>query len=328
MDRRAFVFGLASGLVAAAKRVAAQQPSATIARIGFLRSGSATSAFNVSRADAFRAGMRELGYVEGRNLVIEFRWAEGDNKRFPPLAAELVGLKVDAIVTGGGTAARAAMQATRTIPIVAVAGDIMASGVVANLARPGGNVTGATFFSPELTAKRLELLKDAVPSIREVALTLNPDNPSNKSVLQAAEETAKAIKVGLRPIYARTGAEIESALAAMARDRVDALVANEDGVLIDNATTIAAAATKHRLPSAAGRDFVEAGGLIGYGTRIAELYRHAAVYVDKILKGAKPGELPVERPIKFELVINLKTAKALGITIPQSLLLRADEVIE
>ena len=328
IDRRTFVVFVAGNLMAVPGRAVAQ-PAAKVTRVGFLFPGTARSRYFAQRADAFRFGMRDLGYEEGRNLMIEFRWADDDYDRLPALAAELVALKVDVIVTGGGPATRAAIQATRTIPIVfATVGDAVATGVVADLARPGGNATGTTFFSPELTAKRLELLREAIPSLKQAALLVNSGNSGAKPVQQAVEATAKAMKIGLRTYDARKAGEIEGAMAAMARDRVDALVLFEDGMLVRSSPIIADAALRQRIPAAAGQDFVEAGGMLGYGIRLSDRYREAAIFVDKIWKGAKPGDLPVLRPTKFELVINMKTAKALGVTIPQPMFLRADDVIQ
>ncbi len=303
------------------------QPPGKVPRIGFL--GLTSDSDLGDRLRAFRQRLRDLGYVEGTNLVIEFRWAEGHYDRLPALAAELVGLPVDILVTHATAGTWAAKRATTTIPIVmAVSGDAVATGLVASLARSGGNITGTTFFSPEVNAKALELLKDAVPRIRRVAVLVNPDNPQRGPTLQVMALTARSLKLQLHPFEARGPREFESVFAAMARQRVDALVTHDDSVLIGNARGLAALAAKSRLPSTGFKTFAVAGGLMGYGVNFPEMYRRAAEFVDEILKGARPADLPVEEAMKFELVINLKTAKALGLTIPQSILIRADEVIQ
>jgi len=280
--------------------------------------------------EALRAGLRDLGYVEGKNIVIEYRWAEGKYDRLPDLVADLVALKVDVIVTAGGTApALAAKQATTTIPIVmAGVGDAVATGLVSSLARPGGNVTGVTDLEPELSAKRLELLKQAMPRAGRVAVLSNPDNLARGGTFKAMEVTARSLRVELHKFEARRPTEFESAFSTMAKSRIDAVVVGQDALFNANVRAIADLAAKKRLPSAGNAIFAQAGGSIGYGVNFPNNYRRAANFVDKILKGAKPGDLPVEQATKFELVINLKTAKALGLTIPQTLLLRADEVIQ
>jgi putative ABC transport system substrate-binding protein len=323
VDRRAFVAGT-FGLLAAPLGAHAQQQLAKVYRIGFLGSESVSNQAN--RVEALRAGLRDLGYVEGKNIGIEFRWGEGKYDRLPELAAELVRLKVDVIVTSGSKATVAAKRATTTIPIVlGSVGDAVATGLVTSLARPGGNITGWTFLGPELTAKRLELLKEAIPRISQVAFLENPADPTASR--PAMEITAKALKLSVQPFEARAPGEFDSVFAAMARGRVDAVVVQGDTMFTVNAKTIADLAVKHRLPSAGLDGFAEAGGLIAYGANPLEGHRRAAVFVDKILKGANPGDLPIERATRFVLVINLKTAKALGLTIPPSLLARADEVI-
>ena len=316
---------LALGILAVPLAAHAQQ-AGKIPRIGFL--GLTSESALGDRLGAFRQGLRDLGYVEGKNLVIEFRWAEGHYERLPALAAELVGLPVDLLVTHATAGTWAAKRATTTLPIVmAVSGDAVATGLVASLARAGGNITGTTFFSPEVNAKALELLKEAVPRIRRVAVLVNPDNPQRGPTLQAMALTARSLKLQLQPFEARGPREYESVFAAMAKQRVDAFVTHDDSVLIDNARGLAALAAKGRLPSTGFKTFAEAGGLMGYGVNFPEMYRRAAEFVDEILKGAKPADLPVEQAMKFELVINLKTAQALDLRIPQSVLLRADEVI-
>jgi putative ABC transport system substrate-binding protein len=317
---------LALGILASPLTGHAQQ-AGKVPRIGFL--GPTSEAGIRPRLEAFRQGLRDLGYVGGENLVIEFRWAEGQYDRLPALAGELVGLKVDLLVTYGTPGTQAAKRATTTIPIVmVVSGDAVAAGLISSLARPGGNVTGSTFISPEVTAKRLELLKEAFPRLRRVAVLLNPENPANPPILHAMELTAASLKVALQRFEVRGPSEFESAVTAMAKRRVDAVVITDDPMLIANLGELAALAVKSRLPSMGFKEFAQAGGLMAYAVNLPELFRHAAVFVDKILKGAKPADLPVERAMRFELVINLKTAKALGLTIPRSFLSRADEVIQ
>jgi len=274
-------------------------------------------------------GLRDLGYVEGKNVVIEYRWADGKYDRLPELAAELVRLRVDVVVTYGTPGTLAAKRAVTTIPIVMmVSGDAVATGLVTGLAQPGGNITGSTFFVSELMAKRLELLKEALPRIAEVGVFLNQDNSANGPLLQAMEPVAGSLNVRLQSFKVRGPHEFDAAFLAMAKRGIEAVVFFEDGMMIANAKAIVDIAAKQRLPSSGPKDFVEAGSLIGYGVKILELYRRAAYFVDKILKGTKPGDLPVEQATKFELAVNLKTAKNLGITIPKSILLRADEVID
>ncbi len=326
-NRRRLLIALSAGAFTAPLASFAQQQPAKVFRIGFL--GSESASRYVSRVEALRAGLRDLGYIEGRNILIEYRWAEGKIERLPALAAELVSLKLDVIVTHATPGTRAAKRATATIPIVmAVSIDPVAMGLIASLARPGGNITGSTFFGPELSAKRIELLKDAMPRIMRVAFIVNSDNPSMGLGLQAMESTARSLKMESEKIEVRSPKEFDGAFAAMAKRRVDAVAVQEDPLFIANAGAIADLAIKRRLPSIGFTEFAETGGLIGYGANYPEMFRRAAYFVDRILKGAKPGELPVEQPTKFELVINMKTAKALGITIPQSIRLRADKVIE
>ena len=326
MRRREFITLL--GVAAHSWPVAArsQQPT-KVARIGFVGPTAADSL--PERVEAFRAGLRELGYQEGRDIVIEFRWADGRYERLPALFNELVRRDVDVIITHGTPGILAAKQATATIPIVmATSGDAEASGLVASLARPGGNVTGLTFFNPELAAKRFELLKEILPSLTEVGLLLNPANPINEPIVPAIKLTAQALRLEVHPFGVRGPAEFEDAFAAMAARRVGAVVVIDDATLIANAPAVARLALQQGLPSSGWPDYAVAGGLIAYGVNFPHLFRRAASFVDKILKGAKPADLPVERATKFETIVNLKTAKAPGLDVSPTLLIRADEVIE
>jgi putative ABC transport system substrate-binding protein len=327
--RRAFIGRVALGLLAAPLAADAQQ-AGSVARIGYLSPHLAASPH---LPEAFRQGLRDLGYVEGRNVVIEYRSAEGKPERLPALAAELVALKVDVIVAPGTPQALAARQATRTLPIVfATAADPVGSGLVTSLARPGGNVTGLSILAPELVGKRLELLTQAVPGVSRVAVLWQPgghDERTDKDILKEAEVAARALGVRLQFVEARGPADFDRAFSDMTRARVGALTVLTGIMFLNERRRLVDLAAKNRLPEVyGGRDFVDAGGLLSYGPNLADLYRRAATYVDKILKGAKPGDLPIEQPTKFELVINMQTAKALGLTIPQSLLLRADELIQ
>jgi len=324
--RRKLVFALGAGAFVAPLGSFAQQP-VKIARIGWL--GSNSAAASATRVDALRAGLRELGYVEGKNLVIEYRWAEDKYDRLPELAAELVGLKVDLIVTHGTPGTRAAKQATTAIPIVmAVSGDAVKTGLIASLARPGGNITGTSYFSPELNAKQLELLKDALPRIRRVAVLFNSGNAANATALEAMKGTARSLKLELQPIDVRSPADFNGAFSEMSKRSVNAVAIVDDPILISNAGVLASLAASHRIPAIGFSAFADSGGLMGYGVNFPALFRRAAVFADKILKGAKPADIPVEQPTLFELIVNLKTAKALGIKIPQTLLQRADKIIE
>jgi putative tryptophan/tyrosine transport system substrate-binding protein len=326
MDRRALLAGAVGALVALPTAALAQQPG-KVARLGLLGPGSASG--SAHEVEALRAGLRELGYVEGKNIAIESRWAEGKFDRLPDLAAELIRIKLDALLTPGTPATLAAKRATTTIPIIMVnTGDAVATGLVASLARPGGNITGSTILSPELTAKRLELLKEAFPRTRQIAVLLNPDNPAQIMSFQAMDATAKQLGIGLRRLDVRGVGEFESAFSTLEKQRADALVVSVDALFYLHGRTIAELAAKQRLPSAGPKEFAEAGGLIGYGVSRSLGWHRAAYFVDRILRGAKPADLPVEQPATFELVINMKTAKALGLAIPQALLARADQVIQ
>jgi len=329
MERRTFIAILTGGIVIAPLAAEAQQ-AAKIARIGYLSPNGAAAPH---LPEAFRQGLRDLGYVEGRNLVIEYRDAEGKFERLPALAAELVALKVDVIVAGPTPAALAAKQATRTIPIVfASGGDPVTDGLVTSLARPGGNVTGLSGLSPELVGKRLEHLKQAVPGVTRVAALWHPGavgERTEKDMLKGAEAAARALGVRLQFVEARGPEDFDRAFSDMTRARAGALTVLTSPMLFSERRRLVDLAAKHRLPAVyPWREGVDAGGLMSYGTNAADMYRRVATYVDKILKGAKPADLPVEQPTKFELVMNLKTAKALGLTIPQSLLGRADELIQ
>ncbi len=326
MHRRAFLHTLAGSLLAAPLAAEAEQ-AAKIARIGYL---SPNLAATPHLPEAFRQGLRDLGYVEGRNVVIEYRDVEGKFERLPALAAELVALKVDVIVTGAAQATQAAKNATTTIPIIMVAVvDPVRIGLVASLARPGGNVTGLSHFAgQELSGKRLELLREVVPKLSHVAIILNSANPSNPLQVRETEAAAQVLGLQLRPLEVRVPDDFERAFETAIRGRASALIALDDPFIFGERTRIVGLAAKSRLPVMYGfREFVDAGGFMSYGANLSDLFRRAATYVDKILKGAKPADLPVEQPTKFELVINLKTAKALGLTISQSLLQRADQVI-
>jgi putative ABC transport system substrate-binding protein len=329
MDRREFIGTLVGGLVAAPLAAEAQQ-AAKVPRIGFLANNPAGSPHLL---EAFRQGLRDLAYVEGRNVVIEYRAAEGKFERFPALAAELVALKVDVIVAANSLAVLPAKQATRTIPIVFTAvPDAVGSGFVTSLSRPGGNVTGLSALAPELVGKCLEHLTQAVPRVSRVAVLWHPGafgERTEKDMLKGAEVAARALGVRLQFLEAGGPADFDRAFSDMTKARAGALTVLTSGMFFNERRRLVDLAAKNRLPAVyPWREAVDAGGLMAYGANIADLWRRAATYVDKILKGAKPGDLPVEQPTKFELVINVKTAKALGLTIPQSLLGRADQVIE
>jgi len=316
------------GLLAAPLAAEAQQ-AGKVYRIGLL-DYSAPDPARQAWWNAFRQQMRELGYVEGQNVSFEPRWGQGDNARLPTLAAELAGLKVDLLVTGGTSAAVAAKRATSTIPIVMATGaDPVAVGLVASLRQPGGNVTGTTSINSELAGKRLELLRIVAPRASRVAILWDERNTGSRLVVDETEAAAKTAGLTIHSVPVRSPAEIEAAFATAARGRAGALITVASPMLFSHRKRLAELAVKRRLPTAVGsREYVEAGGLVGYGADYPDLFRRAADYVDKILKGARPGDLPIWQPTKFELVINVKTAKALGLTIPQSLLGRADEVIQ
>jgi putative ABC transport system substrate-binding protein len=327
MSRRDFITLLGSAVAASPLAMRAQRFADAMARIGFL--GAATAAGSASAIDALRSGLRELGYVEGRNVFIEFRWAEERYDRLPQLVRELIATRVDVLITHGTPGTRAAKQATSTIPIVmAISGDAVATGLVSNLAKPEANVTGSTFFLPELNAKRLEVLKEACPGVSHPAALSNPDNPVSRPIIPAMQSAATALSLTLGVARLSATGEFASAFHDMAGSPVDSVVVTEDGEFAPNFRTIAALALHNRLPSIGAKEYGEAGGLIGYGANILALYRRAPYFVDRILKGAKPADLPVEQPTRFDLVVNLGTAKSLGRKFPPSLLARADEVIE
>jgi len=308
--------------------VAADAQQGKAYRIGYV--GNSSASLEPRLLGAFRDGLRNLGYVEGQNIRIEYRWAEGRYERFPDFMAELVRLKVDLIVVAGTPAILAAKQATNTIPIVmAVIGDALEAGVVPSLARPGGNVTGLSTVVPELEGKRLELLKQALPKLSRLVVLANPANPFVEVALKHTQRAAEELRIKLQRVDVRQPEEFGHAFTVIANERPDALVVIADRFMLTHRAQIIAFGTKSRLPGMFPyREFVEEGGLMAYGPSYPDMFRRSATYVDKILKGAKPADLPVEQPNKFELMINLKTAKALGLTIPRSLLLRADQVIE
>jgi putative ABC transport system substrate-binding protein len=329
MKRREFI-ALLSGAAVAWPLGASAQQAAKVPRIGYL---SGNLAANPHTREAFLQGLRDLGYVEGRNLEIEYRDVEGKYERLPALAAELVALKVDVILAAGTPQPLAAKQATRTIPIVfAGAADPVGSGLITSLARRGRNVTGLSLLLPELVGKCLEQLKQAVPGVSRVAVLWQPGGSgelTEKDMLKGAEVAGRALGVRLQFVEARGPADFDRAFSDMTRARAGALTVLASNMILGERRRLADLAAKNRLPAVYPlREFVDAGGLMAYGPDLADMFRRAATYVDKILKGAKPGDLPVEQPTKFELVINLKTAKALGLPIPPVLLARANEVIE
>ncbi|MEA2777764.1 MAG: hypothetical protein QOF90_3170 [Acetobacteraceae bacterium] len=326
MKRRAFVLVL-SGAMTSARRLRAQQTAMPV--VGFLSLGAAITWSDLLAA--FRQGLAEAGFVEGKNVAIEYRWAENDRDRLPTLAVNLVDLRVAVIVaTGGPLATRAAIQATRTIPIVFTSGaDPVAQSFVASLSRPGGNVTGVTLFTGELLKKRLQFLLELVPRAATVAFLLNPNNPTGEPSTRDAQAVVRSLGLQVQVAPARTDRELDEVFQSLVQRRADALVVVTDPFFESRRRQLVALAASHAIPAVfQWREDAAAGGLISYGTSIANMYRLAGVYTGKVLKGAKPADLPVIQPTIFELVINLKTAKTLGITVPQSILGRADEVIE
>jgi putative ABC transport system substrate-binding protein len=324
--RRTVILGCIFTLGALAVPPAAEaQPAPKIPRIGIL--ANASPSVGQPLVEAFRQGMRELGY---NDVVIEVRWAEGRSERFPDLAAELVRLKVDIIVSAGTAGPLAAKRATSTIPIVMIgAGDPVASGLVASLARPGGNVTGTSMTAPELGGKRLQLLKEAVPRLTRVAVLWNPFNPDSVFLFKGTETAARTLGIQVQSLEVRRPEDFDIAFAAMTSGRADALMTVDDPLMIAHAPRIVDFAAKTHRPAIYGAsEYVDAGGLMAYGPRSIVAFRRTLMYVDKILKGAKPADLPVIEPRQFDLVINLLTSKALGLTIPQSVLLQADRVVQ
>lgn len=326
VSKRGFCFALCALLIALCSFASAQQP-AKIPHIGYL-SGNSLSA-NAARIEAFRQGLRELGYIEGKNIIVEWRSAEGKNERTPALAAELVGLKVEVIVSSGPISTRVAKKATTRIPIVMVFGnDPVGSGFVASLARPGGNITGLSSLAPEISGKQLELLKEVVPKLSRVAVLGNSTEPGNAQALKELELAAGALNVQLQQLDVLSSKDIEASFQSASKQRAGAVLVLAGPVTSPHRTEVVNLAAKNRLPAIYYRsDFVEAGGLMTYSVNYNDLARRAATYVDKILKGAKPAELPVEQPTKFEFIINLRAAKQISLTIPQRVLARADRVI-
>ena len=321
--RRAFLRGAGLALLTAPAGAYAQ--GGPVHQLGFLAGASAAGYANL--VEALRSGLRDLGLVEGKNITIHYRWADGRYERLPALAAELVGLKVKLIITQGTPAAVAAKQATQTIPIVmAIVGSPVESGVVKSYARPGANITGSSFFMDEVNAKRLELLKSLNAGLTKAAFLLNVDNPAMKPVIRAVEERARALKLELLTLSVRTLVDVITGLDSSRR--LEALIVPEDGLFLANRGRIADLAARHRLASIGFREYCEAGGLMAYGVDFPYIWRESATLVDKILRGAKASELPIQQATRFELVVNLKAAKILGVTVPPPLLARADAVIE
>jgi putative ABC transport system substrate-binding protein len=323
MDRRKFMAFLVGG--ALFTPIAAGAQDARIPRIGVLFGSPAASWI-----EALRQGLRKLGYIEGQTVAIEWRSAEGRYERLPDLAAELVRLPVDVLVAHPTIAGRAAKEATTRIPIVIPASaDPVGAGLIASLARPGGNITGSTFISAEISGKRLELLKQVAPDATRVAVLADPANPATALQLKEVQGAARALSVALQVLEVRTPSEFDGAFSALTRNGAGALLVIDDPMLGSHRTRIVNSVAKHRLPAMYGwKDWVAAGCLMSYGANVDEMFRRAATYVDRILKGVKPAHLPVEQPTRFELVLNVRTAKALGLTIPPALLVRADQVIE
>ncbi|HEV8311397.1 MAG TPA: ABC transporter substrate-binding protein [Methylomirabilota bacterium] len=321
------ILALTLGVIVSPPATEAQQTQ-RIYRIGFL--GNSTAALETNLVEPFRKGLRDLGYIEGANSQIEYRWAAGQYERFPALIAELIALKVDVIVTAGTPAALAVKKATTSIPLVMVAvGDPVGTSLAASLSRPGGNATGLSSIAPDMEGKRLELLREVLPKVSHIAVLWNPANLFHVGSSKQARDAAQAMRIKLQFFAARSTEELADAFAAIVKDRPQALVVFADRVFLHNRTRIVDFALASHLPTAVThQELVDTGGLMSFGANYPDMHRRAAIYVDKILKGAKPGDLPIEQPTRFELVINLKTAKALGLTIPASVLLRADRVVE
>jgi len=327
ISRRAFVASVTGGLLSA-PLAAGAQPAGKVHRIGFL--GNSTAALEANLVQPFRDGLRELGYVEGRDVAIEYRWAEGQYERFPALVAELIALKVEVLVTAGTPAALAVKRATTTIPLVMVAvGEPVGTGLVKSLARPGGNLTGLVSIAPDLEGKRLELLTEIVPKLSSVAFLSNPANPFHATSEKQARTAARSLHLKVEFFPVRAESEFERAFLAMGGQRPGALVMLADRLFLHHRARIVEFAAQNRLPAVyAYTELVEAGGLMSFGPSYPGMHRRAAYFVDRILKGDKPADLPMEQPSKFELLINLKTARALGLVIPQPVLLRADHLIQ
>jgi putative tryptophan/tyrosine transport system substrate-binding protein len=329
MQAKFFSYLVAAAILTAIDPALAQQPAGKIPRIGFLLTSSPSVSHSLR--DAFQQGLRGLGYVEGKNILVEYRYAEGKLERLPELAEELIRLKVDLIVAATSTGARAAKKATTAIPIVMVnAGDPISSGLIISLARPGGNITGLTSYSPELTGKRLELLKEVVPKVSRFAYLTIDDSPTDRSSLLDTKAAAKALAVQLQVVSVKTSnPDIDGAFRVMAKQRSGALITGGNPLLNFHRKRVLALAEQAKIPAIYPVVlWMDDGGLMYYGANAPDLYRRAAMYVDKILKGAKPADLPVEQPTKFEFVINLKAAKQIGLTIPPNVLARADKVIK
>ena len=329
MDRRAFI-AMVGGSVLAKPLTGEAQQAGKVYRIGYLAQGSGSGTASLRPLEGFRQGLRELGWVEGQNIIIEYRYAEGRIDRLPGLAEELVQLKVDVIAASPTGAAMAARNASRTIPVVGMSlTEPVELGLVASLARPGGNVTGVTYgVDTDIFGKQLGLLREAVPKVRRVAVLSNL-SPAQPLIIKNVTAAGRSLGLRLQLLQAREPGEFDGAFAAMAKERAGGLLVVGDSMFFIHRARLAELAVMHRLPSVSTQtQWVEAGGLMSYAASLPDIYRRAASYVDKILKGAQPGDLPVEQPTKFELVINLKTAQALRLTIPQSLLVRADEIIQ
>jgi putative tryptophan/tyrosine transport system substrate-binding protein len=328
MSRRQVIIAFGAGVIAV-PFVGYAQTKSKVFHIGYV--GNSTLSTEVELVEGFRQGLRERGYTEGKDIVIHYVWAGGRADLLPSLVADLIALRVDVLVTAGTPAVLAAKQATASIPIVMAAqGDAVAAGIVPNLARPGGNVTGLSTLFPDVEGKRLELLREIVPKLSRLALLANPANPFSKVMLRSTQAAAKALTLKTQVFEVSTIDEFDNAFAAIAKARPDAMAVLADRpFLISNRARIIRFAADNRLPTMHPfLEFVEEGGLIYYGPNFADMFRRAGTYIDKILKGAKPGDLPIEQPTKFELAINMKAAKALNLTVPQSILLRADRVIE
>ena len=325
--RRGILLTLAIGATCGPHAALAQRPSSRLVRIGYLDTSSASIAS--IRLDRLRAGLRDLGYAEGRNMVIEVRWAESEYDRLPGLAAELLEQRLDVVVAAGPAAIQAVRQATTTVPIVfAASGDPLVFGFVQSLSRPGGNVTGVSSVGGDLSNKYLDILREAIPSLSTVAVLMNPGHPGHPDYLRNIQAAARDT-VRILPIRAPNVAQIEAAFDVIKQARAEALIVPGDGLFFSQARRIAELAVQQHLPTMfSTREPVQAGALMSYGPNLAEQFYRAATYVDRILKGAHPGDLPVEQPTTFELVINLKTAKAIGMTLRQELLLRADVLVE